>query len=266
MSSEISKYPRTPHIEGSRLQPGDEDLESVRLSTLAGKTLVVEEKLDGANAGISFSDSGELQLQSRGHFLTGGYRERHFNLFKTWANVHRNELWRCIGSRFVVYGEWLYAKHTVFYDALPHYFLEFDVLDKESGRFLSTPRRHAMFRGGPVVSVPVIWTGVGPSRKQLDSMVTSSRYKSPRWLARLHEVAEAESLAVDKALAESDTADEMEGLYIKVESGEETVGRYKYIRQSFLTTVADSNSHWLDRPIVPNQLAPGVDIFAASAS
>src|SRR5205807_2014548 len=30
-------------------------------------------------------------------------------------------------DRYILYGEWLYAKHTVFYTDLPHYFLEFDI-------------------------------------------------------------------------------------------------------------------------------------------
>jgi hypothetical protein len=40
------------------------------------------------------------------------------------------------------------------------------------------------------------------------------------------------------------------------------LGRYKWIRASFLTSVLDSGSHWLNRPIVPNQLASGVELFA----
>ena len=74
MNTEIKKYPRTPHLEGSRLQPGDEDLSQIRFSQIAGKHIVVEEKIDGANSAISFSEDGELLLQSRGHFLTGGYQ------------------------------------------------------------------------------------------------------------------------------------------------------------------------------------------------
>jgi hypothetical protein len=53
----------------------------------------------------------------------------------------------------------------------------------------------------------------------------------------------------------------MEGLYIKVEQGGTVAERYKYIRASFLSAVLDSGSHWLDRPIVPNQLSSGVDLF-----
>ena len=39
------KYPRTPHIEGSRLQPGDEDLDSVPFSVIASQYVTVEEKV-----------------------------------------------------------------------------------------------------------------------------------------------------------------------------------------------------------------------------
>lgn len=62
----IRKYPRTPHVEGSRLQPGDEDLRQIPFSTILGRNLVVEEKCDGANSAISFDPNGELLLQSRG--------------------------------------------------------------------------------------------------------------------------------------------------------------------------------------------------------
>ena len=57
----------------------------------------------------------------------------------------------------------------------------------------------------------------------------------------------------------------MEGLYIKVEEDGVVKGRYKYVRTSFLTSVIQSESHWLARPIVPNQLADGVDIFVGAA-
>ena len=43
--TELRKYPRTPHLEGSRLQPGDEDLSQIRFKEIAGRHLVIEEKL-----------------------------------------------------------------------------------------------------------------------------------------------------------------------------------------------------------------------------
>src|SRR5262245_50843966 len=101
----MHKYPRTQHLEGSRLQPGDDDLDAVPFADVAGRDLVVEEKLDGANAGLSFDAAGKLHLQSRGHYLTGGQREMHFDLFKQWAHTHADALYRALGSRYVLYGE-----------------------------------------------------------------------------------------------------------------------------------------------------------------
>ena len=47
-SDKIIKYPRTPHLQGSRLQPGDEDLSQRPFSDIAGRHVVLEEKIDGA--------------------------------------------------------------------------------------------------------------------------------------------------------------------------------------------------------------------------
>ena len=81
-------------------------------------------------------------------------------------------MWELLGSRYVLYGEWLFAKHTVFYDRLPHYFMEFDILDTTNGEFLSTELRHLRLKDSPVVSVPVLWRGPAKSLKHLQSLVT----------------------------------------------------------------------------------------------
>ena len=91
----IYKYPRTRHIQGSGTQAGDDDLQVAPSSELAGKYLVVEEKMDGANCGISFDRAGRLRLQSRGHYLAGGPRERQFELLKSWAARYTAELGHC---------------------------------------------------------------------------------------------------------------------------------------------------------------------------
>lgn len=261
MADRIFKYPRTPHLEGSRFQPGDEDLDCVAFAELRGQFIVVEEKLDGANSGISFDSGGRLQLQSRGHFLDGGARERQFALFKTWAMTHQQALWELLGDRYVLYGEWLYAKHTVFYDALPHYFHEFDILDTLSSGFLSTEARRSMLQDSPVVSVPVLWQGEARSVEHLESLIKPSMYKSEGWRERLRQEIEARGQYVEMVEHQTDASDLAEGLYIKVESGDRVVERYKFVRASFLQAVADSGSHWMDRPILPNQLRDGCDIF-----
>jgi hypothetical protein len=257
----LHKYPRTCHLEGSRLQPGDDDLDSVPFATLQGSVLVCEEKLDGGNAGLSFDEDGRLWLQSRGHYLTGGLREKHFNLFKQWAHGHAGPLRQVLGSRYVLYGEWLYAKHTIFYDALPHYFHEFDVYDREADCFLSTQRRRELLAGLPLVSVPVLWQGTARRLDELTALVGPARYKSPGWRERLTELCGERGLDAERVWKETDLSDLMEGLYVKVEEGGRVVGRYKWIRASFLTSVLDAGTHWLKRPIVPNLLAPDADLF-----
>lgn len=260
--NQIYKYPRTQHIRGSRLQPGDEDLADIPLSALEGQLIVIEEKMDGANSAISFGPEGKLLMQSRGHYLTGGPRERHFALFKTWAARWVTELYDLLGSRYIMYGEWLYAKHTVFYNALSHYFMEFDILDTETGIFLSTKKRQEMLANYPfVVSVKVMEQGRFEKTEQLEALVGPSSFIKNSHLEDLRKLAEAQNLRVEQVLKETDPTNLMEGLYLKVENEDEVIGRYKYVRHSFLTAVLQAEGHWLNRPIIPNQLEVGVEIF-----
>ena len=259
----LKKYPRTSHLEGSRLQPGDEDLSQVPFSYIRGKHLVVEEKIYGANTAISFSEDGELLLQSRGHYLTGGYRERHYNLMKQWANIHQDAFFEVLGTRYIMYGEWMYAKHTVYYDRLPHYFLEFDIFDREKQIFLSTERRHEMLKDLPVVSVPVLKTGAFQNKEELISLLGKSNYISPNKTLSLREISKKLNLDVERQVRETDASDTMEGLYIKIEENGQVIDRLKYVRASFTQTVDVSQTHWLDRPIVPNGLAIPVEAIYA---
>ncbi len=258
----IRKYPRTPHLLGSRLQPGDHDLAAVPFRELAGRHLVVEEKLDGANCGISFDPEGVLRLQSRGHYLTGGPREKQFAPFKAWASAAAHLLWPVLGHRYVMYGEWMYAKHTVFYDALPHYFCEFDVYDRHEDVFLSTNARRELLAGTPVHSVPVLHEGPVSGVEKLTSFVGPSTCRTGRWREALDGAALAAGLDPERVRAETDASDEMEGLYLKVEEEGRTVGRFKWVRSSFLTAILDAGGHWQDRPIVANGLADPEVLYA----
>ncbi len=259
---QIIKYPRTLHIEGSKLQLGDEDYKNVKFDLIRDKYLVIEEKMDGANSAISFNDEGQLKLQSRGHYLTGGYRERHFDLFKTWANTVAYPLWETIGSRYIVYGEWMYAKHTVFYTDLPHYFLEFDVFDIEKQEFLSTEKRRALLGHlSFIVPVRILFEGVVQSKEKLWEMVVDSPFIASDNMEQLASICIEKGYRPELNVAQTDPSILMEGLYIKQENDKTVEARYKYVRSDFLQTILDSGTHWLDRPIIPNQLATGVDIF-----
>lgn len=260
--NELIKYPRTKHISGSNLQIGDEDLKIVSFNQLNQKYLVIEEKIDGANSGISFLENGELLIQSRGHFLTGGTRERHFNLLKTWAMIHKDDFQKILGKRYIMYGEWMYAKHTVYYDLLPHYFIEFDIYDKQNQIFLSTEARQEILKENEFIhSVKVLYKGKISNLEQLKNLIGKSYFISNNIKKCLKKECEKNNLDFLKAESETDLSGIMEGLYIKVEDKNIVSERYKFVRQSFTTNIISSETHWLDRPIIENKLKGGKSIF-----
>jgi hypothetical protein len=258
----ILKYPRTAHLSGSALQTGDEP-DRVSMTELRGAgDFVFEEKVDGANSGISFSpEDGRLVLQSRGHSLDGGPREQQFNVLKQWARAFETDFRDVLGREYVLYGEWMAAKHSQFYDSLTHMFLSYDVYQRSTGRWLSTSARACLLDGLPIVAVHVVHAG-WISDRELPKLVKPSAYKSPTWRDSLRVAAEAAGENYAKVLKETDDTDLAEGVYLKIENGAETTGRYKFIRPGFLQAVLDSGSHWAARPIIKNSLAPGVDMFA----
>jgi hypothetical protein len=257
----MRKYPRTPHLAGSLGQYGDSP-ERVPFEAVKGKRLVLEEKIDGANCGISFTPQGQLLLQSRGHYLAGGPREKHWTLFKQWAHTIGPRLWPALGDRYVMFGEWMHSKHTVFYDALQHYFMEFDVLDKSNEIFLSTAARRALLDGLPIKSVVVLRDGIFDSMGEITSLVGKSRHASEAVGEHFRIACARAGLDYEKAKEESEFSGVMEGLYIKEEDEQRVLSRYKFVRSQFLQTIIDSDEHWLNRPIVENMLAKDVNIFS----
>jgi len=257
-SQQIIKYPRTRHIEGSNEQIGD-DLEKLPFDVLRGKHLVIEEKVDGQNSAISFSSDGELLLQSRGHFLNGGYGERHFALLKQMANTHRAALESILSDRYIMYGEWLYAKHTIFYNKLDSYFMEFDVFDKEREVFLSTMARTDLLinledAGIVFPPVRVLHEGNIDYYERLIGFIGDSRFVAHDKIHSDFEdmVVQSNNAKLEVELENTDLTGVMEGLYIKVEEDGIVKERYKFVRRSFTQKVIDSAGHWQSRPIVRN--------------
>jgi hypothetical protein len=207
---------------------------------------VVQEKVDGANTGISFSEEGQLLLQSRGHYLRGGPRERQFDLLKQWANENQNMLFDILEDKYVLFGEWMYAKHHIFYDALPHYFLGFDLYDKETGKFVSLRRYHEIVRDR-LHSVPVLAQGKFGKMSNFTGLIGPSQFQTKDWKKKFVE------MAGEKELGYTDPSGLMEGVYVRVEDDDWLIGRMKHPRDQFLKVRID-DSHWMTRPIIANQL------------
>lgn len=111
---DILKYPRTPHIEGSRLKCfGDSD-DHVPYAHLAGRHIVVEEKLDGANSALSFSPCGATAAavsRPLSAARSNGRQRAPVQCLQARASAHKTALMRLLEDRYVMYGEWLHAKH-----------------------------------------------------------------------------------------------------------------------------------------------------------
>ena len=105
-------------------------------------------------------------------------------------------------------------------------------------------------------------SGVFSKVEDIVAYLGDSNYISANHIDHLREEAERLGLDADRICRETDASRTMEGIYIKVEEGGEVVDRMKYVRASFLQTVEESQSHWLDRPIVPNCLTvPIAELF-----
>lgn len=265
--ADFKKYPRTVHIEGSSLQQGDIK-ERIPLSELEGKYLIIEEKMDGANTGISFTEDLEFRLQSRGHYLEGGDYAQ-FDQFKTWANTFKDCFFDILDVRYVMYGEWMSNFHSLYYDLLPHFFLEFDIYDVENDCFLSTDVRRQMVRHDlvKVSQVHVIAEGICQKGRingvVIEDYVAKSRFISNQAFTRLQQEVATKFKPEDISdkLLQLNQDQLMEGLYIKWEENGQVRGRYKYVRSNFTQTIIDGGVHHLERPVINNRLRDGTSLF-----
>ncbi|MDP1915953.1 MAG: RNA ligase family protein [Myxococcales bacterium] len=249
---DIVKFPRTPHLEGSALQPGDDDVPQVRRLALAGAEVVVTEKLDGINIGLRFDDDGKPWLFSRSHFVGA---EAWFDRLKAQIAGVSAACFERLGARFIVYGEWLFARHTVFYDALPAYFFVFDVFDVVEQRFLGTVERRGLIDGLGFHEAPELWRGEGAELPSVNALLSRSRFATAQLSETFDALIESRGLVLERERAQTQLTGQMEGLYFRLERDGRFVSRCKYVRPGFRQTIADSGTHWASRPLVPNLLA-----------
>lgn len=239
---EFVKYPRTPHLFGSKGTDDDKHLNAAESDEfIADESLIVEEKIDGTNVGIHFKSDGEMVLQCRGHLITKGMHPQ-YDLFKQWTAVKRFVIEGLLEDRFILFGEWVYARHSVHYRQLPHYFFEFDIYDKDEEQFLSLERRMELLDGTGLATVPVVHRGA-IGKEELEELIGPSRFGS-----------EFENPLTGR------TDNLMEGLYLRTEAAGVVTARAKFVRPEFVEKVKQS-THWQHQAMVPNLLKEGTDIW-----
>lgn len=246
------KLPRTLHLEDSRM-PDGEVKDSIKLSTLVDKFVVIEEKIDGTGVGISFDSEANVTIQTRAHHADA----KQFTQLHAWADEHIDNIWDMLTDRYVMYGEWVYAKHTAFYDNLCHYFLESDMYDTKTETWLSTHKRQELISKWAskfICSVPIIKIGRIHPEDQLRSYVMKSFFKTDDWKTALHFHCAKYHYDFEKIMQETDDSILSEGLYIKHEDKDKVLGRFKYVRYEFLQTILKSGSHFSKRSVIPNGL------------
>ncbi|PRQ03103.1 RNA ligase family protein [Enhygromyxa salina] len=238
----IPDYPRTLHLGDSG---GRASRHGCSFAEVAGHDVVVEEKVDGSHCGLFFDEQAELRIFTRRTILESPPLRRDFRRLDQLASEQLDGLWDVLGTRYVLYGEWAHHTHSIFYDALPSYFLEDDVFDREEQRFLATVRRRPLVERLPPgfrSSVPVLHQGPIDDIAQLHALVGASAYKTVDWRER----------CPDPSMVED--CDDMEGLYIKQEDDDSVLRRFKWVRPGFLAHIAAAEQHWRDRPELHNEL------------
>jgi hypothetical protein len=198
--------------------------------------------LDGTNVGIHFTSAGRMVLQCRGHEIRAGMHAQ-YDLFKQWTTGKRPVFEAILEDRFLLFGEWLYARHSVHYRSLPHYFFEFDIYDKHRGLFLDLAARLDLVERMGVHTVPVLHQGQA-TEEQLQKLIGPSRF-----------VSKFENPVTGK------TDNLMEGLYLRTEADGGVTGRAKIVRPEFVEKVKQSE-HWQQQAVTPNLLALGAEIWS----
>jgi atypical dual specificity phosphatase len=171
----LLKFPRTPHMMNLGAATRDDKvLAPSDLNLLVDKKmhLVIEEKLDGANMGISIDPLTEkIMVQNRSHYISAKYHPQ-FQPLDNWLLNHSAALYTVlVPGRHILYGEWLYATHSVYYNKLPDYFVAYDLYDRIEGQFYSRKKLVTLLENTNITVVPLLHVGVMHSVDALLAMV-----------------------------------------------------------------------------------------------
>ncbi len=227
MSADFFRFPHTPHLAwlGDGLPRDDKVLGDAEVRALLAGRVVVEEKLDGANIGLSIDDLGEIRVQNRGHYLEPPYIGQ-FSRLNGWLGQHGASVLQHLDTDMILFGEWCAARHTVAYSGLPDWFLLFDVYSRANRRFWSVRRRDALAADMGLAVVPRVFEGI------------LSRQGAKDLLQRTPSAFGAEHL---------------EGIVIRREGQQFCESRAKLIRADFTQAIGE---HWRARRIEWNRQAP----------
>ncbi|WP_291992773.1 RNA ligase family protein [Candidatus Accumulibacter sp. ACC003] len=225
--TDFFRFPSTPHLAwlgGGDIPRDDKLLSPADVAELLSGEVVVEEKLDGANLGISLALDGTLRAQNRGQYLASAHAGQ-FARLPSWLAQHGDPLNAVLTPSLILFGEWCAARHSLDYSALPDWFLLFDVYDRDAGRFWSARRRDALARETGLFTVPHVAQGrTTLAEVKRIVMSTSSHYRASQ---------------------------PFEGVVVRRESSDWCEARAKVVRPDFNQSI---DTHWRRRAIEWNRV------------
>lgn len=230
--TDFFRFPHTPHLAwlGEGSPRDDKVLSSSEVTALLASDVMVEEKLDGANVGLSLAPDGSLRAQNRGQYLA----EPHVGQFArlpAWLAQHGEGLLAVLKPNLILFGEWCAARHSLDYAALPDWLLLFDVYDRSTGRFWSSARRNAL----------ASCVGLAVVRQVLQGKTT---------LTALKQLVTARPSHYRQG--------PMEGVVIRRESSEWCEARAKLVRPDFAQAI---DTHWRKRALEWNRTINSSEIL-----
>lgn len=217
------KFPRTPHLAnlGSSSVRDDKVFTDIERAEFLECEITLEEKIDGANLGISFDSEGNVILQNRGNIVYPPYLGQWKEIEK-WLDIRLDALFDALGTDRIMFGEWCYAIHSIAYNSLPDWFIAFDVFDKRKARFFSIKRRNELIEKAGLHAIRQIMRGVF----SLDEIVA--------------------------LMGKSAYGDELiEGIYLRADDGDWLKQRAKLVREEFTQAI---ETHWSKMPLRPNTI------------
>lgn len=122
-----------------------------------GEHIVVQEKLDGANASIRCDEEGNVICFSRRNELTPfNTLQGFYEYVQAWDKAG---IVNTLGTRYILFGEWL-VKHTIRYpeDRMKQFYV-FDVWDTETEEYLPWERTKVFAEALGFKTVPLFFDG-----------------------------------------------------------------------------------------------------------
>ncbi len=177
MTAEPPPYPRVPYLfpqpERRRddLVVGPDERER-----FLQEWVVIEEKLDGANVMLWLEGGGVVQVGGRSG-VGGMDRGGQFGRLRAWAAERSDVLQALLKGGEVLYGEWMYLTHTVYYDRLPDLFVGTDLYVPKTG-FATAEERDRRLGEAGLCAPPRLFTGTLSGEESLASLFGTSAFGS----------------------------------------------------------------------------------------